>query len=218
MFPALLLATSVLLAPPGDQPLKSQISNLKSKLPDRVASFSPGPGAGYGQKKFPDVVLGPPKGGGKLKAGIDVLSLGDGGSIVLEFVDNEVIDDEGPDFLVFENPFLQEKGDDPDLGFFELAKVEVSSDGETWTAFPFDTGTRKGCAGHHPVLANADENDIDPSDPANAGGDPFDLKEIGVKSCRFVRITDLKSKGGAEGTAGFDLDAIAAVHSRPRKK
>jgi hypothetical protein len=207
----LLLSISLLGADPAED---------KEPTPfvDRVVAFMPGPGAGYGEKKFPDVVLGPPKGGGKLKAGIDVLSLGNGGTIVLEFVDNEVFDGEGPDLLVFENPFLQGKGDDPDLGFFELAKVEVSSDGENWTAFPFDTGTRKGCAGHHPVFANADENDISPTDPAKAGGDPFDLREIGVKSCRFVRISDLKTNGGEKGTAGFDLDAVAAVNSRPRGK
>ena len=51
-----------------------------------------------------------------------------------------------------------------------------------------------------------------------AGGDPFDLKDVGLKSIRFVRITDLDNSFGAEGTTGFDLDAVAAVHSRPRKK
>lgn len=201
----------------GD-PAEEKGEKKPSPFAGRVASFMPGPGAGYGQKRFPDVVLGPPKGGGKLKAGLDVLSLGNGGTIVLEFVGLEVVDGDGPDFLIFENAFLQGRGEDPDLGFFELAKVEVSADGATWTAFPFDTGTRKGCAGHRPVLAHAEENEIDPTDPAKAGGDPFDLREIGVKSCRFVRITDLTTKGGEEGTAGFDLDAIAAVHSRPRAK
>ena len=207
----LLLAIAILTSEPAE-------AKKPSPFAGKVAAFTPGPGAGYGEKKLPEVVLGPPKGGGKLKAGIDVLSLGNGGSIVLEFVGLEVVDGDGPDLLVFENPFLQGRGEDPDLGFFELAKVEVSGDGVTWTAFPFDTGSRKACAGHHPVFAHADDNDIDPTDPVKAGGDPFDLREIGVKSCRFVRITDLKSKGGEEGTAGFDLDGIAAVHSRPTGK
>ncbi len=117
---------------------------------------------------------------------------------------------------MFENPFLAAPGNDPDFGFFELAKVEVSFDGETWTEFPYDTGSRKGCAGHHPVLANAEKNEVDPTDPKVAGGDQFDLKEVGVKIVRFVRITDVQSFGGDDGAAGFDLDAIAAVHSRPR--
>jgi hypothetical protein len=135
---------------------------------------------------------------------------------VLEFVDNEVYDGEGPDILVFENAFLQRPGDNPDLGFFELAKVEVSWDGVEWTAFPYDTATRQGCAGHHPVLANADENDLDPTDPNVAGGDPFDLQTIGLKAVRFVRITDVLGQGGDEETSGFDLDAVVAVHSRKR--
>jgi hypothetical protein len=35
---------------------------------------------------------------------------------------------------------------------------------------------------------------------------------------RFVRITDLENSTGTGGTMGFDLDAVAAVHSRPRNE
>lgn len=184
---------------------------------DRIVVFKPGEGAGYGQDQQPKIVLGPPKGGGKLAPSDDVLSLGKGGQITLEFVDNEVIDGPGPDLLIFENAFLRAPGDDPTNGFFELARVEVSFDGKEWKEFPFDQITRKGCAGWHPVLAHPGENDISPTDPEKAGGDPFDLKEIGLKVVRFIRITDLENANGENGTAGFDLDAVAAVHSRPRK-
>jgi hypothetical protein len=184
---------------------------------DRVVSFALGPGGGYGQDKLPQILLGPPRGGGKLEASTDVLSLGAGGTIVLEFVDSEVVDEDGPDLIIFENAFLQSPGDDPGKGFFELAKVAVSADGETWKEFPYDTISRKGCAGHHPVLANPDTNDVDPTDPEQAGGDPFDLADVNLKIVRFVRITDLDNGTGANGTAGFDLDAVAAVHSRPRQ-
>jgi hypothetical protein len=185
---------------------------------DRIVSFEPGEGAGFGKDKLPEIVLGPPRGRGKLEPSDHVLSLGKGGKITLEFVDNEVFDAEGPDFIVFENAFLKAPGDDAESGFFELAKVEVSADGKEWKEFPYDPLTRKGCAGRHPVLANPDENDIDPTDPEKAGGDPFDLKDVGLKMIRFVRITDLDNAVGGDGTMGFDLDAIAAVHSRPRKK
>lgn len=185
---------------------------------DRIVSFEPGEGAGFGRDKLPEIVLGAPRGHGKLEPSDHVLSLGKGGKITLEFVDNEVFDGEGPDFIVFENAFLKAPGDDPDNGFFELAKVEVSADGKEWKAFSFDTVSRKGCAGHHPVLANPDENDIDPTDPEKAGGDPFDLKDVGLAMIRFVRITDLENSSGAGGTMGFDLDAVAAVHSRPRNE
>jgi hypothetical protein len=184
---------------------------------DRVVCFKPGPGAGYGKKMLPKIVLGPPYGRGKRIGGTDVLSLGTDGSIVLEFVDNEVYDGPGTDLLIFENAFLEDPGDDPRRGFFELAKVEVSRDGESWKEFPYDTIKRSGCAGHHPVFANPDLNEIDPTDPKQAGGDPFDLADVGLPSARFVRITDLSNTSGAEGTVGFDLDAIAAVHSRPRR-
>jgi hypothetical protein len=185
---------------------------------DRIVSFEPGDGAGFGQDKLPEIVLGAPRGHGKLEPSDHVLSLGKGGKITLEFVDNEVFDGEGPDFIVFENAFLKAPGDDPGNGFFELAKVEVSADGKEWKAFSCDTVSRKGCAGHHPVLANPDENDIDPTDPEKAGGDPFDLKDVGLTMIRFVRITDLENASGSGGTMGFDLDAVAAVHSRPRKE
>ncbi len=204
---------------PAEDAAKADDNDPKKPTPflDRVVMFQRGSGGGNGEDKLPDIVLGPPQGGGKLEAGRDVLSLGEGGSITVEFVDNEVVDGPGPDFIVFENPFLAAPGNDPDFGFFELARVEVSFDGESWTEFPYDTASRKGCAGHHPVLANVEKNKIDPTDPKVAGGDQFDLEGIGVKVIRFIRLTDVQSFGGDDGAAGFDLDAIVAVHSRSRQ-
>jgi hypothetical protein len=203
----------------GTKPGTSK-QNVEKPTPfvDRVVMFQVGAGGGKGKDKLPKIVTGAPQGAGKLKAGKDVLSLGEGGSIVLEFVDNEVFDGPGVDLIVFENPFLRAPGDNPDEGFFELAKVEVSADGEVWFEFPYDTASRKGCAGHHPVLANSKSNKISPIDPKKAGGDPFDLKDVGLKVVRFVRITDVLSYGGTDGSAGFDLDAVAGVHSRVRLK
>jgi len=188
------------------------------KLPDpfvdRVVSYRIGDGGGKNEEKLPQIVLGPPQGGGPLKAGTDVFSLGRGGEIVLEFTDNEVIDGPGPDLVIFENPFLEEPGNNPHAGFFELGKVEVSADGENWQAFPFDTGTKKGCAGWNPVLANSEENAIPGDNAEKAGGDPFDLHDLKLESIRFVRITDLNNPFGRDKTVGFDLDAVVAVHSR----
>lgn len=201
----------------AEPPPNSKRAESPNPFVDRIVEFKPGKGAGYGQDRQPRIVLGPPHGAGKLAPSDDVLSLGTGGVITLEFVDNEVFDGDGPDLIIFENPFLRAPGDDPDNGYFELAKVEVSFDGKSWKEFPFNQITRKGCAGHNPVIANPDENDISPTDPKAAGGDQFDLRDIGLKSIRFVRITDLENASGTEGTAGFDLDAVAAVHSRPRQ-
>ena len=183
---------------------------------DRVVSFEPGPGSGYGKRRMPAIVLGPPRGGGLRAGSRHVLSLGQRGRITLAFVDNQVIDGPGGDLLIFENSFLDGDGTQPGNGFFELAKVEVSADGVSWKQFPYDTGTRKGCAGWHPVLANADTNQIRATDPKHAGGDLFDLRDVGLRYARYVRITDLDNALGGSGTVGFDLDAIAAVHSQPR--
>src|SRR5207248_2138944 len=65
---------------------------------DRIVSFEPGEGAGFGKDKLPEIVLGAPRGHGKLEPSDHVLSLGKGGKITLEFVDNEVFDGDGPDF------------------------------------------------------------------------------------------------------------------------
>ncbi|MCK6524326.1 cell surface protein [Myxococcota bacterium] len=173
---------------------------------DAVESFMPGPYAGFGQDKLPDVVLGPPTGGEGGNASLDVLSLGEGGVIVLRFDDIGLIDGEGPDLLVFENPFT---------GWYEPGVVGVSEDGVTFVEWPCDAtdeaGEYPGCAGVGLVYSNPD-NGIDPTDPEVAGGDAFDLAELGVSRARFVRIRE-PGTGSYEGTsAGFDLDAVAVVN------
>jgi hypothetical protein len=176
-----------------------------------VESFTPGPGAGFGQDAFPDIVYGDPVGGGDMKGGTDVLSLGKGGEIVFGFGGNAIVDGDGVDFLVFENAFYK-KGQ-PDQPFAEVAEVAVSDDGVAWSAFPCakDAYPFEGCAGWHPVFAN-DALGISALDPAVAGGDGFDLAAIGITHARFVRIRDLGSISAAPN-AGFDLDAAAIVNA-----
>jgi hypothetical protein len=125
----------------------------------------------------------------------------------------------------------------------EPAVVAVSRDGKQFSTFPFDfvphyneTGDIncynpycyfKGFAGVNPVSSN----NLSP-DPrtAAAGGDRFDLREIGLTWIRFVRITatgdnwltdmngdsvrhiqDMNACGGS-GSSGFDLDAVCAIN------
>ena len=96
-----------------------------------------------------------------------------------------------------------------------LAEVSVSADGTTWTSFPCVSADfmMSSCAGWHPVYSSV-ENGIDPTNPAVAGGDPFDLAAIGVPRARYVRIRDLATSAGPPA-AGFDLDAVAVVHPAP---
>lgn len=171
-----------------------------------VVSFTAGEGAGHGSEGFPGVVLGPPKGRGTAAGNSDdVLSLGRGGVIVLE-LGVDVMDGDGVDLLVFENPFRSLVGD-----FTEPGAVSVSLDGEQWATFPCDpaAASPNGCAGYEPVLP-AD----DATDPQEVGGDRFDLADVGLTRARFVRIVDVAAQlVGDDGTGGFDLDAVAVVNA-----
>ena len=71
-----------------------------------------------------------------------------------------------------------------------------------------------GCAGVNPVLANR-TNGVDPTDPALAGGDAFDLADVGLARARYVRIRDSGVNPYEGTTGGFDLDALAVVNGEP---
>jgi hypothetical protein len=197
-----------------------------SRFVTGVVSFEPGPCAGFGESSMPGVVEGPPHGDGTTGGGTDVVSLGNGGTIVVSFAPSAIVDGPGPDFIVFENPFWV-NGNPNDI-FAEPGEVSVSDDGVTWHTFPcsptVDPESPHGtgvappygeCAGWHPVLSNP-SNGISPIDPAVAGGDAFDLSELGVAHARYVRIVDktLEScpDAGSPGTNGFDLDAVSIVN------
>lgn len=171
---------------------------------DLVVDFSPGPGAGYGQDRFPDVVFGPPEAPGGGAGSLDVLSLGVGGILVAQFRDGDLVDGDGVDLLVFENPFA---------GWAEPAVIGVSDDGVTWTEWPCAAedadGGYPGCAGVALVYASS-TNGVDATDPDAAGGDHFDLADIGVSRARFVRVRDAGLGDAAGVASGFDLDAMAA--------
>ncbi len=183
-----------------------------SRFATSVEAFTAGTGSDFGQAALPGVVLGPPKGLGDAEGSLDVVSLGNGGSITLGFAPSAIVDGPGPDFIVFENPFLI-TGSDPPQVFAELGTVEVSDDGQDFQSFPCTASEPPygSCAGVHPVYANADKNAIDPTDPTVAGGDAFDLADLGVTHARYVRITDRVDLTGTNGT--FDLDAVSIVHA-----
>ena len=185
-----------------------------------VVSVTYGDCAGFGLTSMPSVVEGPPVGGGALAGSLDVVSLGYKGEIVLSFEPNAIVDGPGADFIVFENAFWA--GGDPTRPVAELADVSVSEDGITWKTFPCTPGTGPtygDCAGWRPVYS-APGNGISPVDPSVAGGDPFDLAELGLTTARFVRIRDLgtidcpSNPANKPTTVGFDLDAIALVHAK----
>ena len=190
-------------ATPGDD---DDAADLPDPFADAVLSFTPGDHAGFGELDFPDVVLGPPEGAGYGAGSTHVLSLGDGGEIVLEFTDIVAVDGPGADLIVFENAFS---------GWIETGYVAVSEDGATWYEFPCDpeddVNLYPGCSGVAPVLS-ATDNGIDPTDPSTAGGDAFDLADVGLATARYVRVRDSGANAYSGINGGFDLDAIAVVN------
>jgi hypothetical protein len=198
---------------------------------DRVVSYTIGAGGGKNVALLPGVVLGGPRGGGAFQGSQDTLSLGLGGSIVLEFTDNVVADGPGPDLLVFENAFLRH-GLVTGLPYVEPATVSVSADGVAWSTFPCHLDQPPyypGCAGIYPVFAITDAAALVPSTtpietlvgvpvdqfvaPAGAGGDAFDLADVGLAVARFVRIEASMLEPALDAQSGFDLDAVAALHT-----
>ena len=194
-------------------PTSPEICQDKSLFASEVVSFEPGDEAGYGSADFPDVVLGPPNGRGNNAGSLDVLSLGIGGTITMGFSGAKIIDEPGVDFIVFENPFWI--NDSPTDVWTDLAEVSVSQDGETWYVFPCepiapDEGNFGQCAGWRTVQEFEVDADYILSEES-AGGDAYDISELGLEEISFIRIRDLAETGAAP-SAGFDLDAVGAVH------
>jgi hypothetical protein len=142
--------------------------------------------------------------------------LGVGGEIVLSFAPNAIVNGPGVDFIVFENPFyIDGNAAEP---YAEPGEVSVSEDGVNWSVYPCTATSYPygDCAGWHAVYSSP-SNGISPVDPAVAGGDPYDLADVGLASARFVRIRDVSGEicpdAGGPNTDGFDLDAISIVNA-----
>lgn len=169
----------------------------------------------------PQRALGPAQGDG-----VDVVSLGRGGSIVLRF-DPMISDGPGPDFAVFENGF----GD----AFLELGFLEVSSNGTDFVRF--DTAyLGNEPLGPYELHATTDVGQL-AGKYRQGFGTPFDLRAlvnrpevrsgvVDLSAVGYVRVVDVVGDGSATdsfgnsiydpypttGSAGFDLDAIAVLN------
>ena len=203
--------------PDGGEPPLSELPT-----PDEVVSVRYGAGAGHGQDRMPGLVLDTPEPGDSASSSTDALSLGDGGEIVLRFVQTEVLDGPGPDLRIYENVFLSRDPDDP---YAEVAVVSVSEDGTDWHTFPFDYrpgGTSvlerfQGFAG------------------LSIEGDEFDLARLGLSHASYLRIGDAGAAGEPDtrvldmegeflddpgniccpgSSQGFDLEGVVALHWR----
>ena len=193
-------------------------SQLTHGFIDTVYSHKWGTGQNAGQDTayFPNNIFGPPdsaaNGQVPSNAPNQVCSLGLGGEIVVGFKGFEVVDRPGPDFTIFENPFLNPV---TNKIFAEPGKISVSEDGIKFFDFPFDSLTLKGCAGVTPTYGNKD-----PFNPDESGGDKFDLADLHLTKIKFIKITDIcqmildnpKHPYYDPIISGFDLDAVAGLH------
>jgi hypothetical protein len=193
---------------------------------ESVVQASYGPGAGDGQDKLPGVIQGGPSGGGASGGNTDdVLSLGVGGEIVVDFGAYDVVDGPGPDLVVFENPFLVSAY----VPYAEPARVAVSASEpspQSFVEFPCDLSLTQGdpvakvwpypgCAGVKPVLASP-EQCVPASDPQLAGGDAFDLADLGLTQARYLRVRDAGVSQLGNTSKGFDLDAVVLINYKKR--
>jgi hypothetical protein len=152
---------------------------------DSVVSYDPRVGGGpipLTGLQDPSRALGAPNYSsvGEPRPNQGVVSLGRGGVLVLRF-DNNILTgsgDSSPDLAVYE------------VGNAELVRVEVSSDGVTYTSV--------GSASFNSPLIDLDQYGF------NA-----------LSQLYFVRLTDEPNEGGISGdSVGADIDAVGALSSR----
>lgn len=186
---------------------------------DCVYSYSLGTDGGWGEGYLPSCISGPPDYNfnefDKEVLKSQIFSLGIGGVAVVEFTNNFIVDGPGVDFTIFENGFIDWRTGEP---FYEGAEVFVSADGVDF----FDLGYAPGTMTGQMYNAIYDDPTFDPLDPSVSGGDSFDISvdRDGLPTCltvvKYVMLVD-DGDGVSEGhgNSGFDLDAIAAVHSVP---
>ncbi|MFT6716003.1 MAG: hypothetical protein ACJA0Q_000632 [Saprospiraceae bacterium] len=164
-----------------------------------------------------------------IATGLTVVSLGDGGSAVVQF-SSPIINGAGPDFAVFENSF--------DGDFLELAFVEVSSDGINYFRFPASSLTQTSIqVGSFGTLEATKINNL-AGKYASKYGTPFDLEELvdepalDVNAITHVKIIDVIGTIDTQyasydtsgniindpwptefASSGFDLDGVGVINS-----
>ncbi|HMO51966.1 MAG TPA: hypothetical protein PKE26_10005 [Kiritimatiellia bacterium] len=165
----------------------------------------------------------------------NLLALGNGGSITLEFAD-AIINGPGPDFAVFENAF-----DYDGLTFAEFAFVEVATTTNAWARFPVTYHPTNLATPFGPAFAMTDVTGVDGLAGKHAlpFGTPFDLDWlrhhpnvtnglVDLNRIAYVRLTDAVGDGSTTDdfgnpildpfdsftsmSDGFDLRGVGVIH------
>ncbi|NOR86136.1 MAG: T9SS type A sorting domain-containing protein [Bacteroidales bacterium] len=157
-----------------------------------------------------------------------IVSLGDGGTAILEF-EQPIINGPGPDFAIFENSFSDE--------FLELALVYVSSNGVDYDLFPAISLTQSETQVEGFGTLDATKIHNLAGKYRMAYGTPFDLEELEaelgkeINQITHIKIVDVigsinedfasfDSQGNIINdpyptpfpSGGFDLDAVGVIH------
>ena len=187
------------------------------------------PGADDSRFGDPSRAVNGVRGAGMGSGSFDVYSLNDTTRpyLVVGFGDFAVTDGPGADLVVFENGFLAASSED--YFFMDPIIVEVSSDGASWLAMPFDyvaddervyvpnPEAWEGFAGTLPVLFHEETNPVDPFGPM-AGGNAFDLAELGASEAamrmrregiRYVRLRSAGTFVNPDTGALFPRDVVS---------
>ena len=137
--------------------------------------------------------------------------------LTLGFEGSRILNVDGPDFVVFENPFVIGAG--PDV-FVDPVVVEVSADGMDFVPFPhlapvaytWDPEAWFGFAGVTPTML-----DLAPADDPASGGDRFDLDQLDESPIKDQIMREgilqirLSPGGPTDPIAdGPDIDAVYA--------
>ena len=173
---------------------------------------------------------------GKPSQNMQTVSLGDSGYATLSF-NLPIVNGDGDDFAVFENGFFYPTNQDT-LGFFELAFVEVSSDGINFVRFPSESKTQfQTQIGTYETIHKSDIYNL--ASACGLGyGTAFDLNDItdsnniDINNITHIRVVDAigciqddfctyDSFGNkindpwptAFATGGFDLAGIGVIHN-----
>lgn len=193
--------------------------NLKSQLfIDTVYSFTPGTlqYTGQSEEYYPMNIYGPPSIIAtkyvQETTPEQILSLGLDGEIIVGLKNNLIINKPGPDFIIFENAFINQFNNKV---YAEPAIVSVSKDGITFFDFPYNIDLLTGLAGVTPSIGKED-----PFNYPACGGDTFDLSDLNIDSIRYIKIKDItaqilnnpKHPNYDPTLSGFDLDAVAIIN------
>ena len=194
-------------------PSTNQIKNLPADTADTIISAPNHTGSGFQDSAL---AINGVRGAGFSSGSGDVFSLtksGSTASVTLEWKNKRIINGQGIDFIVFENPFYY-NGDSTNA-FMEALIVEVSQDNINYCGFsPVYSNSNKSeysrnpihwqrFAGITPVLYNVETNPLSNDDLYNlskSGGDGFDLDDLSASNFWEIGCsTALRDKIKTEG-------------------